>query len=186
MMSPRSRPREHLTRCDPACSERSEATSTFASAGARELPRSSPTTRVPSSARDSLSTAWARSSSRCARTSTCLCASRARCEKIDGLARARRQADDHAPHATPARRDHRIDRLALIRAELGRGHRDTLAPASDSNFGANDGDRTHYIQDHNLALCQLSYIRRESGVSTINSHFRPVVLCVELGEVHGI
>lgn len=28
------------------------------------------------------------------------------------------------------------------------------------NFGANDGDRTRYIQDHNLALYRLSYVRR--------------------------
>lgn len=26
------------------------------------------------------------------------------------------------------------------------------------NFGVNDGDRTHDIQNHNLALYQLSYI----------------------------
>jgi hypothetical protein len=32
---------------------------------------------------------------------------------------------------------------------------------SNENFGANDGGRTRDIQDHNLALCQLSYIRRE-------------------------
>jgi hypothetical protein len=31
-------------------------------------------------------------------------------------------------------------------------------------FGANDGARTHDIQDHNLALCQLSYVRREQMV----------------------
>ncbi|GBQ57516.1 hypothetical protein AA0243_1511 [Novacetimonas hansenii NRIC 0243] len=34
---------------------------------------------------------------------------------------------------------------------------------SKGNDGANDGARTRDIQDHNLALYQLSYIRRNEG-----------------------
>lgn len=34
------------------------------------------------------------------------------------------------------------------------------------NSGADDGARTRDIQDHNLALYQLSYDRREANVST--------------------
>lgn len=32
-------------------------------------------------------------------------------------------------------------------------------PGERENPGANDGSRTHDIQDHNLALYQLSYVR---------------------------
>ncbi len=32
--------------------------------------------------------------------------------------------------------------------------------AAGNNAGANDGARTRDIQDHNLALYQLSYVRR--------------------------
>jgi hypothetical protein len=52
----------------------------------------------------------------------------------DRLAGACRQTHDHPAHAAPARRDHRVDRLALIEAELGRGHRGTLSPTSDKSF----------------------------------------------------
>ena len=40
------------------------------------------------------------------------------------------------------------------------------ATSGGFNYGADDGARTRDIQDHNLALYQLSYDRREAHVST--------------------
>lgn len=36
-------------------------------------------------------------------------------------------------------------------------------------LGANDGARTHDIQDHNLALYQLSYVRHNGAILAVLS-----------------
>ena len=83
---------------------------------------------------------------------------------------ARGRPDDASLHRRGRGRQARGNRAGVwagraSHAQAGRrsreGNRLTLR-----NFGVNDGGRTRDIQDHNLALYRLSYIHRESTLST--------------------
>ena len=66
---------------------------------------------------------------------------------VVGVGKSARESRAHPSAHSPA-----------VAAGFGGGRPESLTV---ENFGANDGGRTRDIQDHNLALCQLSYVRRD-------------------------